>query len=298
MPHSSSTYRQPPSQDQAPMNAALLASAMKERRSRPMSWHPASRQPEYLAQSQYYQPNTMNSYAQPQKMVDGAVGGQMLPPMTAEVPTMQQNPGFSETGYYPCQQTFLQPNDAPLDEGLWNGPSGLPFVPPMNDWAFDTMSMNQSAPSNYGSVSSPGRLTEPATPDFLPIQQFGDDADPQMSSLEDPDPEDELVGMGLYNKPDTFSDGSLYGMNGKGLKLEETFTPSPQSNETEDSDSEEEDEDEHPQPQQSHSHAQPKPVDNMQKSFFFDDDEPAVPQTRSSFNIAVPPCMNYGYGWI
>ncbi|KAL4802090.1 hypothetical protein BDV18DRAFT_147492 [Aspergillus unguis] len=299
MPHSSAMYQPVPSQDQAPLNAALLAAAINRRRSRPISWHPASRQAEYSVPAQFYQPNmAMNSYNFPaphatqQQMMNDAIEEQMLQQMS-EVP-MQQTFVPEPASH---QEPFMQMDNSQFDGGVWDG-SGLPYVQSMNDWSYDMDSVNQKAPSvgappsNYGSVSSPGRLTEPPTPDFLPIQQFSD-ADQQKPSLEK-DNSEELVGMGLYDKPDTFVDGLLYGTNGKGLKLEETFTPSSHDDEND----EEDDQEESDAQQQSNSHQHNKPVDNMQKSFFFEDDEPTMAESGPSFNFAAPPCMNYGYGWI
>jgi hypothetical protein len=156
-------------------------------------------------------------------------------------------------------------------------------------------------------------LTEPVTPDFLPIQQFNDDLDSQsMSILEKADAEDELVGMGLYNNPDTFTEGSLYGLSGKGLKLEETFTPSSE-NEADDNEAEDDYREsnkdsvsqtqQHPNPQNDTSNQ----INNlagsmMQKSFFFEDGDDtqqrAMAETRPPFNLGTTTCMNYGYGWI
>ncbi|KAL4943584.1 hypothetical protein BDV06DRAFT_132582 [Aspergillus oleicola] len=319
--HSSPMYRQVPNQDyQTPLNAALLASAIRGgRSSRPVSWHPASGQPDYSV-PQYLPSNTpVNSLPvtqdcfQPQQMTGAFDNIQsFIPPDNSNI---QQELPLSGTGHYlPTPDSTWQASNLQPDGTFWDGSGqGLPSYI-SNDWPFDMVSMNQSvpsvgvAPSNYGSVSSPGRMTEPATPDFLPIQKFGDDADPSMTKLEKPDQADELIGMGLYNNPDTLSDGSLYGPNGKGLKLEETFTPSAGNDDDED-DADEEDEEFAQQPTQIrqntnlHQSKQPqKPAESMmQKSFFFEDDEldrSVMPETRPSFNIASPPCMTYGYGWI
>ncbi|KAL4920483.1 hypothetical protein BDW62DRAFT_6714 [Aspergillus aurantiobrunneus] len=330
--HSSPMYCQPPNQDyQTSLNAALLLSAIQNRRrSRPISWHPASRQPEYSAPSQCYPSNMTTSYNLPvtqaclqpsQTMGAGGLDENMLQFPATDIATMQQRLALSsaESKLPIPEPSFLQP-DNQLDGALWDGSqSGLPYVTPMsNDWPFDMVSVNQSIPSvgvpasNYGSVSSPSRLTEPATPDFLPIQQFGDDADPQsMSPLEKPDA-GELVGMGLYNNPETFADGSLCGMNGKGLKLEETFSPSEENEADNDADNSHQGSNQTSpgQTQQSTSHRnssnkQPnKPAESMmQKSFFFEDDDleqRATVDFRPSFNnnFAATSCMNYGYGWI
>lgn len=334
--HSSPMYRQLPNQDyQASLSAALLKSVVQHgRRSRPMSWHPASRQPEYPPPS-HYDPSTMtmNTFnlpvtqacPQPQQPMSGAFNDEnsMLRSFApTEFPSSQQMTLPTAGNQLPFLQdtSFLQVNNPQVDGTFFDGShSGLSTLaqPISNDWPFDMVSINQSVPSvgvppsNYGSVSS-GRLTEPATPDFLPIQQFNDDADPQpMSALEKPDLEDELVGMGLYNNPDAFTDEPLQGMNGKGLKLEETFTPSSDNEADNEADYDDDDQPElsqdcasQHQQQNSHQNASKqltKPAENMvQKSFFFDDDfeQPSMGDYRPSFNIAAPSCMNYGYGWI
>ncbi|KAL2830046.1 hypothetical protein BDW59DRAFT_141672 [Aspergillus cavernicola] len=342
MPHSSPMYPQLPSQDyQTSLNAALLASAIQSgRRSRPISWHPASRQPGYSTPSHYYPFNTtMNSRnlpvtqacPQPMQAMTGTLNdaGMLQSYAPSDFPTMQQNLPFPMAeSHLPMQESsYLQASNPQFDGASWDGPTpGFPSYvhPGSNDWSFDMVSMNQSissvgvAGSNYGSVSSPGRLTEPATPDFLPRQQFGDDAESQsVPTLEKPDAEDELVGMGLYNNPDTFSETSLYGLNGKGLKLEETFTPSP-DNEADDNDEEDDDQQDTNEPRshlnsasqtqrQSNSHCKQPSISTesmMQKSFFFDDnDDPqqgTMTESRPSFNFGATSCMNmnYGYGWI
>ncbi|KAL4983128.1 hypothetical protein BDW68DRAFT_169467 [Aspergillus falconensis] len=303
--HSSPTYRQPTQDQQISLNAALLA-AINRRPARPMSWHPALNQPEYAAPAQFYPTNSMDSYnlpvtqvLQPSQTMMGIFDDAMLPTFpAAEVSNMQPDLAFSQLP----QEPYLQVNQPQVDGTSWDGTEmAVPsFAQPSNDWTLDMASMNQSVPSvgapasNYGSVSSPG----PATPDFLPIQQFGDDAE-SVSALELPDPGDELVGMGLYCEPDASTDGLIYGMNGKGLKLEETFTPSAEKDDDdEEEDQQESDRDSNSQQQSSHTD---KPAESMvNKSFFFENDddfeEPTI--VRSSFNFPTTTCMNYGYGWI
>ncbi|KAL4930864.1 uncharacterized protein BDV17DRAFT_257641 [Aspergillus undulatus] len=313
--HSSPTYRQVPNQDyQSPLNAALLATAMRGgRSSRPVSWHPASQQMEYPASSQYF-PSimTMNSLQasqagfQPQ-ITPTAFDDSMQSSIPTDSSSMQQSMSLTGPGnYLSTQESSWQASNF-RDDGMF--PSYVPTV--STEWPFDMVSMNQSVPSvgvppsNYGSASSPGRMTEPATPDFLPIQQFGDE-ESSITTLDKPEPEDELIGMGLYNSPETPTDGSLYGMNGKGLKLEETFTPSAENDADEDDAEDDQESANDSQPQQHSSSQQSKPPQKpaesmMQKSFFFEDDDldqSVMPESRPSFTFAPLPCMNYGYGWI
>ncbi|KAL3473082.1 hypothetical protein BJX99DRAFT_201966 [Aspergillus californicus] len=335
MPHSSAMYRPLPNQDyqdyQASIHAALLASSLqRERQSRPMSWHPTSVQPDYSNPSHYYPLNTtMSSHNMPVTQPSQAMAGTFddANVLQSYGPSQQHFPFPMAENYLPMQEpSYLQANNPQFDGASWDGSStsGFPsYAPVSNDWAFDMVSMHHSIPSagvagsNYGSVSSPGRLTEPTTPDFLPIQQFGDDTEPQsMSTLEKPHPEDELVGMGLYNNPDSFAEGTLYGLNGKGLKLEETFSPS-SDNEADENDAEDDDQQQANETQnynsasqiqkQSDSHyAQSnKPTESiLQKSFFFEDDDDSqqheFTEARPSNNFGATSCMNmsYGYGWI
>ncbi|KAI9370783.1 hypothetical protein BJX61DRAFT_68974 [Aspergillus egyptiacus] len=316
--------------------AALLPTAIQHgRQPRPISWHPASTEPDYSTQTYSYPSSmTMDSHSvsdmqdyQPLQAVTGnLVDTSMLQSYTSpEMPISHQNvPPPMAASHLPMQESdFLQLDTAQLNGVSWDeSASGYAsYVPTAssNEWPFDMFSMNQSVPSvgiagsNYGSVSSPGRLTEPATPDFLPIQQFNDTAPQSLSTPEKPDPEDELVGMGLYNNPDTFIEGSLYPLNGKGLKLEETFTPSldEEEDEEEEEDPEQSDvlghtETASPPQKQSDSHFKPnRPAASMmQRSFFFEDDDDfqqrAYSGSQRALNFGPTSCMttNYGYGWI
>jgi len=84
-------------------------------------------------------------------------------------------------------------------------------------------------------------ITAPPTPEGFPIQPFdnilGDGAD--ILSTKTP-PGEELVGMGLYDGPEEVALcvelNSDVLANGKGLKLEETFSPPPVPEEEDDDD--------------------------------------------------------------
>ncbi|KAL3460359.1 hypothetical protein BJX64DRAFT_186948 [Aspergillus heterothallicus] len=338
LPYSSPMHCQLPTQDYQPsMNAAILVSAIQSaRRSRPISWHPASRQLEY---SQLCAPSTaIDSYnipatqacPQAQPIMSGVFDDENILNSYApsEISTTQQNLDFSTADmHYTTQEpSYLQAGSSQLDSYPWDETSpGLPSylqVTP-NEWPFDIVSTNQSIPSVgapasiYGSVSSPGHLTGPPTPDFLPIHQFGDEAGSQSApALEKPEVEDELVGMGLYNHPESFPEESFYSLNGKGLKLEETFTPS-SDNEADDDDAEDDEQQEletqrrvdngnQTQHQPNHhieTNKHAKSAESMiQKSFFFEDDldyqQRVSTEPRPSFNLGGTSCMNYGYGWI
>lgn len=194
----------------------------------------------------------------------------------------------------------------------WDG--GLPDLAtisqPLSDgWPFDMMPLNDNIPSMDGtghdSVPSSGIITGPSTPDLLPFQAPEAQSEPDLS-LETSDSEDELVGMGLYNQPESFP-GSGQGMLGRGLKLEETFTPSSDDDDKETEDVEEDDNDcTKQEPQGSDPIRQPAkpPMSMLSQSLLFDDDDSfdqhSVADSQLLFNLPSlnAPCMNYGYGWI
>lgn len=225
----------------------------------------------------------------------------------------------------PMQQTmFPQLNTAQLEQDHWKLPSDTSSLPPsmVDDWTFDALSADYSMPADiaapsYASVPSSGCLTGPSTPDFLPIQNFDDNlASITQSPLDDDEREDELVGMGIYNTPGVLETSRTSAL-GKGLKLEETFTPSSDNEEDDDEDDDHDDDqepsenqpskDQYPEPPQyrqpsTTSFKQPvKPPTNLlHRSFFFDKDdfEPPTITVSRPLDMVDQPCVNYGYGWI
>ncbi|PYH82586.1 hypothetical protein BO82DRAFT_353550 [Aspergillus uvarum CBS 121591] len=325
MPHSSTMY---PGY-QAPFNPAALASAFsRSSRNRPMSWHPVMDPSTFPTDPYFANSTTLDSLA--------AVG--MCPQPLPTAPAVLE--GNDMLSSYANGLPFFAgvQNQLPLHQSAFvqedpvsweTSNSTMPaMTEPMSDcWSFDMASMHNSMPSAYvadstydESVPSSGCLTGPATPQFLPIQRPDDNLTAKSN------PEDELVGMGLYSNPDALSETSLLGLSGKGLKLEETFTPSANNAEDKDNDDDddEDDDDDAPQEQdeqdeqdeaafsscaapnatqpQPHVGQQPvKPAANMMhKSFFFEDDfEPhAIVGSQPLINMASQPCVNYGYGWI
>ncbi|KAH1423616.1 hypothetical protein KXV70_007528 [Aspergillus fumigatus] len=325
--HTSPMYRQLPLQSyQAQIQAALAASAMRRtRQPRPMSWHPASMRSTGYSTPQYL-PSTTTSEnlagsglcASSSNTVPVTYQGEdILPVYPASDAAMFSSLSGMEDQTIVQQQYILQTNGSQAEPVTWDASvSSLSAMAlPMSEgWSFDMMSMNSSIPgadvagSNYESAPSSG----PPTP-FLPIQQFD-----EPEAVEEK-PEDELVGMGLYSHPDTSLNASLTGLSGKGLKLEETFTPSPDDEtENQDADGEDDDSQETAEKQASNSadlhqpqlepqtHAQPvKSAQNMlNKSFFFEDDGGLDQDgdggvtTQQFFGLENQPCMNYAYRWI
>ncbi|GIJ86219.1 hypothetical protein Asppvi_005101 [Aspergillus pseudoviridinutans] len=323
--HTSPMYRHLPQQSyQAQIQAALAASAIRRtRQPRPMSWHPASLRSTGYSTSQYLPATTMSGNlattglcASSSNTLPVTYGGDdILPAYPASDAAMFSSLSGMEDPTIMQQQYLPQTNGSQVEPITWDSGASIlsAIAPPMSEgWSFDMMSLNSSIPgadvagSTYESAPSSG----PPTP-FLPIQQF-DEPD----AVEEK-PEDELVGMGLYSNPDASLNASLTGLSGKGLKLEETFTPSPDDEtENQDADGEDDDLQETAEKQASNSvdarqpqlgpqtYAQSvKPAENMlNKSFFFEDDGRLdqdgglVPQ--QFFSLENQPCMNYAYGWI
>lgn len=300
------------------MESALLASTIRQnhRRSRPMSWHPAGQ-----SSTQYIPPSStastaasinMSALALPPSLNDPSLYGDdttMLPP---SYPLPSSDLPISDDSF-PSLSGMQDPlSFLPMGQTAWDAPvPDLCTTPqPLSDgWTLDMLSMNNDIPSvparsYYESVPSSGDMTGPSTPDLLPIQPH-DGYEPE--STWDTKGENELVGMGLYNQPESFQ-GPTSGVLGKGLKLEETFTPSPDDDnkdvEEEDDDddaSNDEQADADPEPQESEPIKPVKPSMNLlSQSFLFDDDsldQHAVPDAQQLFSLNQP-CMNYGYGWI
>ncbi|TPR07562.1 hypothetical protein CAN33_0028195 [Aspergillus niger] len=230
---------------QAPVNTAFVASALaRTGQNRPTSWHPAL-EPVSYPTAQYVPATTaLDNFA--------AIGvcPQPLPTAPATFDNSSMLPSYtpadmpcSDLGFPPLpdaqhqmslqQSTLLQMNDSQAEPVSWDAnASTLSMAEPMSDcYSFDMSSMHNNIPpvyvagSSYESVPSSGCLTGPPTPDFLPIQRPDDDLHSQVEPLPEKQHEDELVGMGLYSNPEASLGNSLLGLSGKGLKLEETFTP-------------------------------------------------------------------------
>ncbi|KAE8377330.1 hypothetical protein BDV26DRAFT_263855 [Aspergillus bertholletiae] len=326
-PHGSPTYQSLQAQPyQTQVNPALLASALRRRATatRPISWHPASLETAVYSSPPYFQTTAAENLAVM------APSTQPIGPASTTLTDGSMLPSYVSPEFSAPTESFsftTMPDPASMQQSAFLDMSGSQIVPvswddnaptvtqPMPDsWPFDMMSMNNSIPSGdveasgYASAPSSGYLTGPSTPDFLPIQHPESTSKTLHKSTSDEQPGDELVGMGLYSHPDPFLDTSFHGVPGKGLKLEETFTPSSDDEADDSKDAESEDDNQQTTEQASASGSAPVqkqtviPTANMmQKSFFFDDDD-IEQQTMSApqqlLNLGSQPCMNYGYGWI
>ncbi|KAJ5342445.1 hypothetical protein N7541_011569 [Penicillium brevicompactum] len=321
-----------PSQYQSSLEEALFASA--SRNSRPISWHPSSARTRGLSNPQCYPDFNPDTYAGmgtvPQQYLPQTIYGgdnMMSYPMTADAT-------FSPNDYFPVysemQEDLPLPQQTPalsmtgsqVEPMAWD--VAMPELTAMNpvsdNWSMDMLSMGTNIPPpettcpSYVSVPSPGEMSGPSTPDFLPIQQFDDHSQPPVEAKKTGKAEEELVGMGLYSQPNGTLAKAPQSKPGTGLKLEETFTPSDEEKDAEGEDDESDelqpspqqpmsrDEPVHPMQMPSQSSffpKQPKQTLNMlQRSFFFDQDEDQQAIPAQPFPSLNQPCMNYGYGWI
>ncbi|KAJ5312705.1 hypothetical protein N7508_003535 [Penicillium antarcticum] len=322
-----------PTQYQSSLEEALLASAV--RKSRPISWHPSSARTRGLSNPQCMPDYTSDNYAAMGPLSDEYLNSAVYSDNFMSYP-MTADPSFSPNSYFPVysdmqeelplpqQPTTLSMTGSQVEPMPWDvtamSTDLLAMSQPASDnWTFDMLSMGTNIPPpettcpSYVSVPSPGEMSGPSTPDFLPIQQFEDPFQPIAEPKKAGKPEEELVGMGLYNQPNGTLARAPQSQPGKGLKLEETFTPSDEDQDGEaDVDAESESVG-HQSPQQP-AVSQPAPVHQstfipkqqpkqalnlLHRSFFFEnDDADQQCMTAQPFAALNQPCMSYGYGWI
>ena len=325
------------SQYQSALDAALLASAA--RNPRPTSWHPASERVRGLSNAPYLLGSASENYPDMDALPNTPMNGLPVYDTGNMVPySLSAGPVFSPNDYFPLypetpgamqfsQQTPSFPMSSPQVEPTpWNvGPgdidlSALPQTA-SDRWSLETLSMTNIPPSDttcpsYASVPSPGELSVLSTPDFLPIQKFEDDSNSAPAESDDK-PDVELVGMGLYSHPNDSLEQSQPEIRGKGLKLEETFSPSDDEDddgivdvESNTNESERISQTTAPEhmmsmvrqatpsmPKQSSKQA----LNLFQKPFFFDQgeiDSQAIPAAARPFISPNQSCVTYGYGWI
>ena len=307
----------------------MLASAV--RNSRPISWHPSSVRARGLSNPTCGPNFAWENYATMGAFPDQSMNGypahtndNMISYPVSAGPTC--SPGY--LSLYPevhnpmplSQQTAaLSMPGSQVEPMAWDVAATNMDMSNMTQttsdgWSLDMLSMANIPPAettcpSYASVPSPGELSGPSTPDFLPIQQFDHPA-PQEQKKDKA--EEELVGMGLYSQPDGSRIQARQGTLGKGLKLEETFSPS--DDEKDDGSADGDEVNEHvqlsaPQEMAPMSHAsnfavpkQPSKhaMNLLHKSFFFDHDnlDQQAMTAAQPFASLNQPCMNYGYGWI
>lgn len=263
------------------LNAVWNGNKIAEQRTRPTSWHPSSR-----AARGRPSPSITNKSR-------GKVSIQNQNPSAAPFTTATVNGLVTPLAYLYPDESFPHDSLTPLDDhsGCFIHDPQIPYSDALaieHPYMWPSSLIGPEASTQpvlgqtIGGLSStdigsqmypehqlmpryvPGSslaTTAPPTPDFLPIQNFSSDLVdlPPVSISQKPKPEkDELVGMGLYDAPETlsFHDNSLEDFmyltriegalvppqvpSGKGLKLEETFRPSVYDDEEEDEEDEEE----------------------------------------------------------
>ncbi|CAI7585368.1 unnamed protein product [Penicillium glandicola] len=318
-----------PTQYQSSLEEALLASAA--RNSRPMSWHPSSARTRGLSNS-YMSNFPSDNYAGMADVSDQYLNSAIYDENIMSYP-MTSDPSFSPD-YFPVysimQEDLPLPQHTPalmtgsqIDQMGWDVAAMSTMStdmstmshPASDNWNLDMLSMGTNIPPpettcpSYVSAPSPGELSGPSTPDFLPIQQFENPfqiTEPKKTGK----PEEELVGMGLYSQPNGTLARAPQSKLGEGLKLEETFTPSDEDKDDEADAEVDIIENDLPEEPTYHENAptirqsnfppkQPRQALNLlQRSFFFDEDVDQQPMAAQPFVGYNQPCMNYGYGWI
>ncbi|KAJ9658561.1 hypothetical protein H2201_007768 [Coniosporium apollinis] len=204
----------------------------------------------------------------------------------------------------------VQPQTTPL---AWA--SNMVHQGPTSAYAQQPTSFPRSYSSNWplqswGQADQSYTPGEETSPGLLPIQRPTDDPNINMQSSGQSEVNDtgkELVGMGLYDLPDSSQSFLLTGAQsstGKGLKLEETFQP-PEADEDDEDDnmsSDEESPDEPPNAQdqqwsvQTGNQLMP---DLSGQSFFFDDDETYTNEWwYPPLKQSAVQGTNFGYGWL
>jgi len=239
-----------------------LPAEMPTRSNRPVSWHPSSQLvPQQMCQP--VQPTTGFAFPQEYHHFDvstPAVYSGYASPASSFSPMSMPFSDNDHTSYpfttaptsYPFHQTYTS-DHIPMEDPM------MAVQPPYTNNNQDS-TLYSHFDWNHFAANGFEDATAPPTPDnFLPIQHpeptFTSEESIPYHPLSDDDPEgEELIGMGLYDTPDTsktsLSDpqldnyrmmsqllGSSYRRPepaGKGLKLEETWQPPSEKDDDED----------------------------------------------------------------
>lgn len=248
------------------MNSNTNTSTQQQRPSRPTSWHPSVKQ----QQQPYYVPSCHPSWlrgdvsvpavAAQQQSGMSSMYGLSTPitcPMSGDLlstndyfPTPHGEPyNFLPPG--PQVYTPVEPSDMlysePSEWSIYNMEGTPVSTYPWMQHSNGFVSSTDPAMMDYGheSVASADDLTAPPTPDMIYNHQQQQPT--LISTTQDnlDDGGDDLVAVGLYDEPSSLSFSLLSGADntchptGKGLKLEETFTPA--DDDDEDGDAENDD---------------------------------------------------------
>jgi hypothetical protein len=279
---------------------------------RPMSWHPSSAQ-FHVPRSSFEQHEPQDYSHHYSESSRNSVHGSDFYSMSARN-SMYLEPAQNQSNYPSSHESHRGSQDS---DGSWpmqaptSSSYSTPTTEPMPWYLQEWARRNQEQ-------------AQQASTDYLPIQHPTPDQNEDVEDEEMQDSGKELVGMGLYDLPDTSMQwGSLQGeATGKGLKLEETWQP-PEEEDEEDDDEDGEGEDDGDDASSEDaeeeltppSPAQPAPAQlqapvNMKpqtpssmegQSFFFEEDDNITkewwyPQLRQP-SLPVRDA-GIGYGWL
>lgn len=300
---------------------------------RPLSWHPSTyEQP--LDFSQYQGFNYFPQFDFSASPFNTAKINGLITPMAAPVlnePQIQDYMSPLEDYSPSTYPTMPFAYDFPSKESTYPLPEQQfhaqeqAFVPQSMAYGnqYSVPQMYQPQPSNYSQLNID---TAPPSPSLLPIQNFDNDRSTSPFLLGSPRVEkEELVGMGLYDRPQDVQLGTLFSRAtsmaaltagiGKGLKLEESFEPPPMEDDEEEEVQEEDEEDE-PDDLRTSTTAVPDIMLQPQlyvtnqtnyagQTFFFDDKE-GQPGSQAATQLNYPTSQTSGwasaanlpYNWI
>ena len=228
---------------------------------RPLSWHPTSFDQPFDF-SQHSQVNFFPQFDVLTSTFTTAEINGLITPMSAPVPNEPQIREFL-TPLEDCPPQ-TNPNIPFVDDYV--SKMGTYYLPEQNYQAEDQMFVTEQVPYQYqypmplAYQLQPANYphlnvdTAPPSPTLLPIRNFDNDDAASPFVLSSPRVEkDELVGMGLYDKPQDVQSNTLFGGGptsmaaltagiGKGLKLEESFEPPPAEDDEEEDDNDDNEE--------------------------------------------------------
>jgi len=263
--------------NQYPVDMALLAASLQQR-SRPLSWHPSSRYTRYSNTTGANQPASVSNMSTQSQMeslesLSAASMYGLVTPFSYYAPGDSSVNGYLSSavdqsyGVSTLPQTLqhAETDLTQMDPVFWlEDVANLPYIPQQETqyWPEEASAVTQLLPTNQVSCSSQDSLPSsedisvPATPDILTVGEHTNEPDDTTEVQKPLSQNEELVGVGLYDQPDglvSFGSTLLGSIRdyqepiGKGLTLEETFSPAPENEENgeEDGDGEDgEDEDE------------------------------------------------------
>lgn len=244
---------------------------LQTRPSRPVSWHPAS----HLSSQQSFQsyntpaPEINPHYQTYNNPCTPSIYPGYASPESTFSPLSMPGTGYGQEEYYQHPQSSMPTSQLVTQQ--YFAPQTFENTPPQSIINTDSSMYSHFDWNNFATNGFENSTAPPTPENFLPIQHSEPAFPPEDSipyhSLEDNESDDgeELIGMGLYDTPEiskfpaadpqldnyrTFMMTSLLGSGyipprrpepmGKGLKLEETWTPP--DDEDEDDDQEDDDE--------------------------------------------------------